>query len=163
MIKHVQITYRGTPDLAVADKKSITEDALVGAIRMWHRRFLLRHFYVSAEKKYRYGKRTIGYLARKKRKQGHVQPLMFTGKMRSELFRRLDTRTFKFKRKGAARGTMYARVLNLYSKPTAPHEIKRELTEMTELEIKQIMRLVRRGVETRFKQAKVRQRRVIVL
>jgi len=161
MIKQIEITYSGTPDLEIAEKKSLTENAMVAAIMLWHRRYLAGHFYVSAESKYGYTKRKAKYIAAKKKRFGHTDPLKKTGRMQRELKRRLDTRTYNFKKKGRARGTMWARVLNLYSKPSAPHDIKRELVEMTDREVAQLMRTVRKGVETRFKQSKNRKKTTV--
>lgn len=152
--------YKGTPDLVILEKKSLTEDAMAAAILIWHRRMLLRHFFVSAESKYGYTQRTKKYIKQKKARYGHVNPLVKTGTMRRELTSRIDIRKFKFKRKGRARGTMRARVLNLYTRrgPNARHDLRREITALTPLEFKQITKIVAQRIEILFKQSRARRK-----
>lgn len=152
--------YKGTPDLVILEKKSLAEDGMAAAILIWHRRMLLRHFFVSAEAKYKYTQRTKKYIAQKKARFGHVNPLVKTGAMRRTLLSRIDVRKFKFKKKGRVRGSMHARVLNLYARPgpNARHDIKRELTELTPLEFKQITKIVAQRIEILFKQSRARRK-----
>jgi len=59
--------------------------ALLEMARLWHDRFLPRHFEPGAEAKYGYQERVESYLKKKMRKHGHNMPLVFSGRLRSEL------------------------------------------------------------------------------
>jgi len=167
MIRAITFTYVGTPDMAVsrrgplggrmlaqADRKALTQKPMENALLYWHRRLLQHHFWPSAESKYKYTRRTVKYLKRKRIVKGHVRPLVYTGSMRSELMRRITIRGYKSKARGKVKGTMQARVLNVYARPSAPHDIKREITEMTDRETAILVRLVRKQVVKNMKRTR---------
>lgn len=134
------IQYRGAPHQKMRGFKSAVKAANIDAVEEWHEEYLPVHFTSSAPRKYRYAKRvgegepetrvsryTIpgnfrvrhsarnnAYYWRKKRQKGHTLPLVWSGRSKREMIRRIRvTGTSK-----SASGTMYPpRYFYMYQKP----------------------------------------------
>jgi len=52
---------------------------------VWHKKYLRRHFQLSAFREYGYAKRSKRYEQRKLKRFGHMRPLVYTGRMQRAL------------------------------------------------------------------------------
>ena len=60
----------------------VTRQALVDAAKYWHKAILPRHFKPGAVSRYRYPQVDTHYRARKVKRQGHADPLVWSGRLR---------------------------------------------------------------------------------
>ena len=71
--------------ITLRDWSALIKSAWMAVGETWHKQILPKHFTPAGAKEYRYKKRTAKYQRRKLRKFGHQDPLVFTGRLRSEV------------------------------------------------------------------------------
>lgn len=140
--------------------KDVRNHALREAGSLWWRKVLPEHFRSGAESKYRYKKRTPGYLRRKRREGRGQDPNVYTGRLRDKMTRtkpavKLDRDGITLTWRGLPRYTFITDTVEtkkdgkvvIVQRPNKP----RELTEMTRDDAdrvaKAFTKLFTRGIE----------------
>lgn len=81
--------------------------ALAHALIFWHGEHFPRHFESQAAGRYHYQRRKRSYEIRKQKRFGHSNPLVFTGRLKSETTRTIKVTGTAKQAKGALSGPRY--------------------------------------------------------
>jgi hypothetical protein len=149
MIRKITIREIGMPEAMFKGKdafgKKIVKPVLKQLIKIWHQKYMPRHFERSASFKYGYRPRTWQHQRRKyflNRVIGRTpMPLVFTGRLKIEVSQNIRVVGTKQGAKGTVRGPRY---LYRYSKGGARPHLAGELTKVTTNEIEEQLKWVER-------------------
>ncbi len=157
MIRAVTFHYRNTPNFAAERNKPLSDRAMKQAMLQWHRRIAPEHFTTAAVGRYGYQKRAKGYQIRKARRFGHTRPLVYRGRLRAEVLRRIRVMTYRYKRKSKIKGSMHGRVLNFYAPGRVRSrdlpDLRAEIVAVTDAEVARLARWVRKGLRRQWRRA----------
>jgi len=78
------VTQRSTAE-RVAEFGSVRREGLQEIARLWHTGYLPLHFREFAASRYGYQARSRQYQRRKRRRQGHARPMVWSGRMERDL------------------------------------------------------------------------------
>jgi len=78
-----KITWRGSPEITLAEFRRSLKPELQFVGQVWHHRFLPRHFTTAAARRYGYKPRGASYSRYKAKRFGHRNPLVFTGDLKA--------------------------------------------------------------------------------
>jgi len=158
MLYQMKFTYVGTPDLLLADKKSITGKGMELMLLEWHRKTMPQHFKSGAARKYHYVPRTKRYSIRKNRYAPRPAPLSYTGAMAKQVAGRIKIKRSDTKKKAKVRGTMWANVFAfLRRRGSEMPDLRAELTIINNTERVDMARFMKRYTTAQFRNNRRRQ------
>ena len=133
----VVIGYVTPPEALRSSIPAASKDALAAAGLHWHRKMLPGHFKEGAYSKYGYKQRTLGYVKRKRREQGHNKPMVWKGQLRDALTRQAIVRVVG---KTATVSMTAARALNFSGRSGYP-DMRQEVAAITDGEMQELARV----------------------
>jgi len=89
MASRAHIQYKGDPKALKKHLRPAVKSALTEIVEEWHEETLPVHFTETGSRRYHYRRRTKKYEAKKIKKRFHNNPLVYTGDLKREAFRRL--------------------------------------------------------------------------
>lgn len=113
-------------------EKALREGAKKAAV-MWQKEFAPLHFRAGAASRYNYKKRTAKYLAQKKKKVGHLIPLVLTGELRRVVTNRFENPKVR------AGGDKSLKVKLTFGGIVRSPQVSNEVTHMIPEEIEALM------------------------
>ncbi len=149
----MKFTYRGTPDLLLEDKKSITGRGMELMMLNWHRQTMPDHYKSGAARKYHYEPRKKAYCIRKNRYAPRPAPLSYTGAMQKQTRSKIKIKRTETKKKAKVRGTMWANVFAfLKRRSSAMPDLRAELTLVVNEERAGMGRFMKRWTIAKFRE-----------
>lgn len=89
MASRAHIQYQGDPKALKKHLRPAVKSALTEIVEEWHEKTLPVHFTEAGSRRYHYRRRTKKYEKTKAKKRFHSDPLVYTGDLKREAFRRL--------------------------------------------------------------------------
>lgn len=124
--------YGATPGMLKRELNNILKACWQHVGEFWHSRYRAKHFTPAGATEYGYAKRSAKYEKYKQRKQGHKNPLEFSGASKI----RTMTRDVRATSKGC-RVVLHANALN-FKRANMPADMRKEMTTVSEREQKEL-------------------------